>query len=281
MKKSRILIVSTLLFLIITMGCVTQKEASVQKETLPPTTLPITTTPAPTTAPPTTTPAPTTAPPTTTAAPTTAPPTTTPAPTTTPPPKPTLEILNQQETYGPSNEVYVSGEVKNNWDKEVFDVQVSATFYDKYGNILVTLKSSPIEKLMPGDSQSFEIRSDYPKTTVDRYTLDVASPTITTTTTPPPTTAAPTSGLEITTITAGTTLNGKLSIEGEIKNIGDKDLFEVQVSATFYDKFGAELEGTKSFPIPKLTPGEARSFHIESNILKANIATYNLETLSQ
>ncbi len=275
MKKSRILIVSTLLFLIITMGCITQKEAPA--ETLAPVI-----TAAPTTAPPTTTSAPTTAPPTTTPAPTTtAPPTTLPPTTTPPPPTPTLSILNQQETLDPNGNVEVSGEVRNNWDMDVYDVQVSATFYDKYETELITKKSSPIDKLAPGASKSFKISSGYPKTTVDHYTLEAASPTITTTTTPPPTTAAPTGGLEITTVTEGTTLNGKLSIEGEIKNIGDKDMFEVQVSATFYDKYGNVLEGKKSFPIPKLTPGEARSFHIESNILKANIATYNLEAISQ
>ena len=177
--------------------------------------------------------------------------------------------------------MYVIGKVKNNWDKEVFNVQVSATFYDKYGNILVTLKSSPIEKLMPGNSQSFEIRSDYPKTTVDHYTLEVASPTITTTTTPPPTTAAPETRLEIINQYEELTPSGKLVIKGEIKNIGNVDLFSVQVSATFYDEYGKVLEGRKSLPIPKLSLGETRSFTIESDYPKTTIANYDLETLSQ
>lgn len=290
MRNGRIAIISVLLFLIISLGCIAQEEAPVQVETLAPTTTPAPTTTAPpttmaalTTTPPTTTPAPTTTPPTTTPAPTTtAPPTTTPAPTTTaPPPKPTLEILNQQETYGPGGEVYVNGEVKNNWDKEVYEVQVSATFYDKYGNVLVILKSSPIGKLMPGASQSFIIRTEYPKETVDHYTLEASSPTITTATTPPPTTVAPKTELEIISQYEELTPGGKLIVKGVIKNIGDRDLFSVQVSAAFYDKYGEVLEEIKSLPITKLSPDETHSFSIESNYPKTNIASYKLEAMSQ
>ena len=179
-----------IILMIFSIGCISG-ETPVQTTSPPITTVaptttvpPITTVAPTTTTPPTTTPAPTTTtPPTTTPAPTTTtPPTTTPAPTTPPPPKPTLEILNQQETYGSGGQVYVGGEVKNNWDKEVFNVQISAILYDKNGKELANLKSSPIEKLTPGASKSFLIRSEILKTHVDHYTLEASSPSITTTT---------------------------------------------------------------------------------------------------
>lgn len=259
MKKSRLLIIFTLLFLIITMGCISQKEAPIQKETLPPTTLPITTTPAPT-----------------------APPTTTPVPTTTvPPPTPTIDILNQEESYGPGGELYVSGEVRNNWDKDIFDVQVSGTFYNQYEEVIVTLKSSPIDKLTPGATVSFIIRTEYPKTTIDHYELVPLSPTITTTTTPPPTTAAPKTGLEVISQTKEVTSSGKVLIIGEIKNNGVNDMFDVQVYAKFYDTYGKKIDEKKSKPITKLSPGQTDSFSVESNVLNSNIVNYILEVTNQ
>ncbi len=290
MKTYKILSILVLLFLITASGCITQKEAPVETLapviTAVPTTASPTTTPAPTTAPttasPTTTPAPTTTSPTTTPAPmTTAPPTTTPAPTTAPPPTPTIDVLNQEETYGPGGELYVSGEVRNNWDKDIFDVQVSGTFYNQYGNVIVTLKSSPIDKMTPGATESFIIRTEYPKTTIDHYLLEAVSPTITTTTTPPPTTAAPPIGLEIVSETTEITTGGKLLIKGEIKNNGNEDLFTVQVYAKFYDTYGEKIDEKRSKPITKLSPGQTDSFSIESNVLNSNIVNYILEATDQ
>ncbi|MFQ5975712.1 MAG: FxLYD domain-containing protein [Candidatus Hydrothermarchaeales archaeon] len=179
----------------------------------------------------------------------------------------------------PNGNVEVSGEVRNNWDMDVYEVQVLAIFYDKYGEVKITKKSSPIDKLVPGESKAFKISSGYPKATIDSYNLEPSSPTIPSTT-PPPTTIAPKNDLEIISQSEETTLAQKLAIKGEIKNIGTKDLFNVQVSATFYDQYGKEIDWKKSKPITKLSPGETRSFTLESELLRTKIADYKLETLS-
>ena len=122
-----------------------------------------------------------------------------------------LEILNPriifEHIFGQNYQVYIIGDVRNNLDIEVSNVQVYGVTYDKWGNPGSDPRSPLILRLKPGASAIFNLSYGLgtrdPEGHVDHYTLEARSPDITDTyppllitkppqTTPPPTTTTPT-----------------------------------------------------------------------------------------
>lgn len=161
MKSKNILLLSLLIFAVLS-ACV-QEQVQLPVTTLPPaTTLPPET--QPTTSPPVTQP-PTTAPPTTTALPTTAP------PPTTPPPAKILEVYDVAVTEDANLKTVVNGKVRNNGNATMFNVMVTATFYNNAGQVVKTEKTAPKE-LAPGQSADFKMLPDILRTSI-QPTFDV------------------------------------------------------------------------------------------------------------
>lgn len=88
-------------------------------------------------------------------------------------PKPILEILERKELQGPSGEFWIEGKIKNNGGVEAVYVQASLVLIDMEENVIRSMNSAPIEKINPGATSNFRIRSDILKSNVLRYNLTV------------------------------------------------------------------------------------------------------------
>ncbi|MFQ5800753.1 MAG: FxLYD domain-containing protein [Candidatus Hydrothermarchaeales archaeon] len=75
---------------------------------------------------------------------------------------------------GPGGEFWIGGKIRNNDDAEALYVQASLTLFDKYGKVLDSRKSVPIDRIDPGETVEINvIKSDILKVNVARYNLSV------------------------------------------------------------------------------------------------------------
>lgn len=181
-----------------------------------------------------------------------------------------VSILSRSHFYDRSGFLHIVGEVKNVGDSSPKHVKVSVVCYDASNNtVAFESKNASIDVLLPGQKSPFEIILE------DVYHMshyEVAVSSYETTN------IIPYRTLKIISHNSSRDETGRLHIEGEVENTGDRNATGVEVIAAFYDERGTLIAMNTTYTEPaNLEYGRIAEFEIILCQRVGDLESYDLQ----
>jgi len=167
-----------------------------------------------------------------------------------------VTILNDKKYVGDDDSVHIVGEIQNNLDVPLRQIQVFVTLYDSSNNIISTKEtSSLVNTIMPTMKSPFDlILTEKNLKQADSYELDFDYQV-----------SAPKSQvIDITSSEISRDSHNNLMITGTVANNGETTANTISVVATLYDKDGNVAAVSKTHPEPDYLRSDDEAFFLVS-----------------
>ncbi len=167
-----------------------------------------------------------------------------------------VTILNDKKYVGDDDSVHIVGEIQNNLDVPLRQIQVFVTLYDSNNNIISTKEtSSLVNIIMPTMKSPFDlVLTERNLKQVESYELDFDYKV-----------SAPKSQvIDITSSEITRDNHNNLMITGTVANNGETTANMVSVVATLYDKDGNVAVVSKTQPEPDYLRSDDEAFFLVS-----------------
>ena len=196
-----------------------------------------------------------------TESPTPEPPTSTPTatategPSPTPTPLPNAVFVRDHRSITRGSDLQVVGEVANGSASPVYNVTVSAAFFDKDGNLLGASEGQAmLPQTLPTQNNPFKITLSNAPASVSSYELALRWDDLVT------------QGFDrITLVNSDVSTEPTLSITGEVRNDGSSSMSNVVVSASFYDAAGHIIDAYRGTVMGSpIAPGASAPYSVDT-----------------
>ena len=175
-----------------------------------------------------------------------------------------VTIQNDQQYIGDDGSYHIVGEIQNNLEYPLNQINVFATLYDEKNNVVTTKEtSSLVNTIMPDMRGPFDfIFTDINPDQIKSYSLDldysISEP----------------KGqvIDITSSELSRDNHNNLIISGTVENNGEITANTIAVIATLYDKFGNVAAVSRIHPEPDYLSSEENTFFVVSVLDKSQIS---------
>ena len=167
-----------------------------------------------------------------------------------------VTILNDKKYIGDDDAVHIVGEIQNNLDVPLRQIQVFVTLYDSNKNIISTKEtSSLVNTIMPTMKSPFDlVLTEKNLKRVDSYELDFDYEV----------SAPKNQVIDITSSEITRDNHNNLMITGTVVNNGEITANMVSIVATLYDKDGNVAVVSKTHPEPDYLRSDDQAFFLVS-----------------
>jgi hypothetical protein len=174
-----------------------------------------------------------------------------------------VTIQNDQQYIGDDGSYHIVGEIQNNLEYPLNQINVFATLYDKNNNVVTTKEtSSLVNTIMPDMRGPFDfIFTDVNPDQIKSYSLDldysISEPKG--------------QAIDITSSELSRDNHNNLIISGTVENNGEITANTIAVIATLYDKYGNVAAVSRIHPEPDYLSSEEDTFFVVSVLDKSQI----------
>jgi hypothetical protein len=176
--------------------------------------------------------------------------------------------VKSQTSFVMDMERYVVGEVVNETGVPVYDVTITASFYDAANQLVAQVNGKPfLSQTNPGQTNPFKIVLRNNRSTITRHELSVRWNT-----------SSDFGYQPVTVLSRQIRDNVGVEVFGEVRNDGAQALSFVQIAVSFYDSAGNIVHTESDFLVQEtLAPG-ARAAYQVSTFRTFEFATYAVQT---
>lgn len=176
--------------------------------------------------------------------------------------------VKSQTSFVMDMERYVVGEVVNETGAPVYDVTITASFYDAANQLVAQVNGNAfLSQTNPGQTNPFKIVLRNNRSTITRHELSVSWNT-----------RSDFGYQPVTVLSRQIRDNAGVEVFGEVRNDGTQALSFVQIAVTFYDSAGNVVHTESDFLVQEtLAPG-ARAAYQVSTFRTFEFATYAVQT---
>lgn len=176
--------------------------------------------------------------------------------------------VKSQTSFTENMQRYVVGEVVNETGAPVYDVIITASFYDAANQLVAQVDGNAfLSQLNPGQTNPFKISLNNNRSTITRYELSVRS-----------TTSSDLGYQSVAVLSRQIRDNAGVEVFGEVRNDRTQALSFVQIAVTFYDSVGNVVHTEFDYlQTDLLAPGASAAYQV-STFRTFEFATYTVQT---